>query len=237
MRAARLRSPVGGRGGSARDFGVARGMALSPAGPRWARRRSIRLGARQLTERMPISQTGPPPAPSLLQRCRPPPHRLRRRTVAARRGRCRSRSRSHRRCRRRSRAAARAARCRISATSRRSTLSPAQERKLGEAIMRQIRAQGGYLDDPEVNDYLNELGNRLVAAVPGHQARTSSSSRCPMQRSTPSRCPAATSASTPASSCSRRTSPSSPRVLAHEITHVTQHHLAAHDGRASRTRC
>jgi predicted Zn-dependent protease len=42
--------------------------------------------------------------------------------------------------------------------------SPAQERKLGEAIMRQARATGGYFNDPEVNDYLNELGNRLVAA-------------------------------------------------------------------------
>jgi len=45
-------------------------------------------------------------------------------------------------------------------------LSPAQERKLGETIMREARAQGGVLDDPEVNDYLNELGNRLVAVSP-----------------------------------------------------------------------
>jgi len=42
--------------------------------------------------------------------------------------------------------------------------TPAQERKVGEAIVRQIRAQGGYLQDPEVNDYLNELGHRLVQA-------------------------------------------------------------------------
>jgi predicted Zn-dependent protease len=44
-------------------------------------------------------------------------------------------------------------------------MSPAQERKLGEAIVRQIRGAGGYLDDPEVNDYLNELGNRLVTST------------------------------------------------------------------------
>jgi predicted Zn-dependent protease len=43
-------------------------------------------------------------------------------------------------------------------------LSPAQERKLGEAIIRQVRASGAYMNDPEVNDYLNELGQRLVAA-------------------------------------------------------------------------
>jgi predicted Zn-dependent protease len=44
-------------------------------------------------------------------------------------------------------------------------MSPAQARKLGEAIVRQIRAGGGYLDDAEVNDYLNELGNRLVTST------------------------------------------------------------------------
>ena len=48
--------------------------------------------------------------------------------------------------------------------SSQAAMTPAQERKVGEAIMRQIRAQGGYLQDPEVNDYLNELGHRLVAA-------------------------------------------------------------------------
>ena len=44
--------------------------------------------------------------------------------------------------------------------------SPAQERKIGEQIIRQIRAQGGYMQDPEVNDYLQELGHKLVNAVP-----------------------------------------------------------------------
>ena len=44
------------------------------------------------------------------------------------------------------------------------SLTPAQERRIGEQIIRQIRAQGFYLQDPEVNDYLNELGRRLVAA-------------------------------------------------------------------------
>ena len=44
--------------------------------------------------------------------------------------------------------------------------TPTQERKLGESVVRQIRASGAYLDDPEVNDYLNDLGHRLVAAVP-----------------------------------------------------------------------
>jgi predicted Zn-dependent protease len=47
------------------------------------------------------------------------------------------------------------------------SFTPAQERKVGEAIVRQIRAAGAYLQDPEVNDYLNELGHRLVNASQG----------------------------------------------------------------------
>jgi predicted Zn-dependent protease len=47
-----------------------------------------------------------------------------------------------------------------------SLATPTQERRLGESVVRQIRASGAYLDDPEVNDYLNDLGHRLVAAVP-----------------------------------------------------------------------
>jgi len=46
------------------------------------------------------------------------------------------------------------------------TVSLAQESKIGEMVVRQIRAAGAYLDDPEVNDYLNQLGHRLVAAIP-----------------------------------------------------------------------
>jgi predicted Zn-dependent protease len=41
--------------------------------------------------------------------------------------------------------------------SSQAALTPAQEPKIGQAIMRQIRAQGAYLQDPEVNDYFNEL--------------------------------------------------------------------------------
>ena len=47
-------------------------------------------------------------------------------------------------------------------------LPPLLERKIGEGIMREIRSrEPSYLDDPELSDYLNELGARLVAAVPG----------------------------------------------------------------------
>jgi predicted Zn-dependent protease len=46
-------------------------------------------------------------------------------------------------------------------------MSLAQERKLGETIMKEARLSGAILNDPEVNGYLNELGNRLVTAIPG----------------------------------------------------------------------
>jgi predicted Zn-dependent protease len=50
--------------------------------------------------------------------------------------------------------------------SSQAVLSAQQERQLGESIMRQIRASKHYLDDPEVGDYINNLGYRLVAQSP-----------------------------------------------------------------------
>ena len=49
--------------------------------------------------------------------------------------------------------------------SARSELSVQMERKIGENIMNEIRwREPTYLDDPEINDYINRLGQRLVAA-------------------------------------------------------------------------
>jgi len=46
-----------------------------------------------------------------------------------------------------------------------SDLSPQLERKIGESLFRDMRwGSPDYLDDPEVEDYLNALGRRLVAA-------------------------------------------------------------------------
>lgn len=50
--------------------------------------------------------------------------------------------------------------------SARTTISEAQEAQLGREIMRQIRGDRDYLDDPETVDYLNNLGDQLVAASP-----------------------------------------------------------------------
>ncbi|HEU0202867.1 MAG TPA: M48 family metalloprotease [Burkholderiaceae bacterium] len=45
-------------------------------------------------------------------------------------------------------------------------LSPANERKLGEAIMRQVWRDPAYLPDPDTADYLQWLGYRLVSSSP-----------------------------------------------------------------------
>ena len=46
-----------------------------------------------------------------------------------------------------------------------SELSAAAERRIGEEIVRQIRwHEASYLDDPEIEEYINRLGSRLVAA-------------------------------------------------------------------------
>jgi len=41
--------------------------------------------------------------------------------------------------------------------------SPLQERQLGESIMREIRADRSYHDEPEATDYINALGRRLAS--------------------------------------------------------------------------
>jgi len=45
-------------------------------------------------------------------------------------------------------------------------ISPQMERQLGEQSMFQIRSDKSYMDDPELSDYLNQLGGRLVANSP-----------------------------------------------------------------------
>src|SRR5260221_6257939 len=43
-----------------------------------------------------------------------------------------------------------------------SILSPQTERRFGESIMREIRSrEPSYVEDPEVSEYLSELGARL----------------------------------------------------------------------------
>ena len=45
-----------------------------------------------------------------------------------------------------------------------SSFSASDEARVGDEIMREIRADPQFYDDPELTDYLNSLGDRLVAA-------------------------------------------------------------------------
>ena len=49
------------------------------------------------------------------------------------------------------------------------SFSPQTERKVGEAIMRDVRADRAYLEEPEVTDYLNSLGYKLAASSPNNR--------------------------------------------------------------------
>ena len=104
-------------------------------------------------------------------------------------------------------------------------LTPLQERQIGQQSMLQIRAGKQFLDDPEINDYLNQLGYKLVEnsaepslgfeffalddpsinafAMPGGFIGVNSGLLLTAQSES-----------------------ELAAVLSHEIAHVTQHHLA-----------
>ena len=106
-----------------------------------------------------------------------------------------------------------------------STLSRAAERALGRETMRSARAQGAVLDDPEVNDYLQTLGQRLVAADPTINEKFEffavGASEINAFALPGGHVGVNTGLILAAQSESELAS-----VLAHEISHVSQHHIA-----------
>jgi predicted Zn-dependent protease len=103
--------------------------------------------------------------------------------------------------------------------------SPAQERRLGESIMREIRMDRSFYDDAEVTDYINGLGERLVAR--------SSASRYSFDFFM-IRDPQINAFALPGGFIgvntglvlSAQSESEVASVLAHEIAHVTQRHIA-----------
>lgn len=104
-------------------------------------------------------------------------------------------------------------------------ISPAQERKLGEATMRQVHGSGAFLDDPEVSAYLNNLGHKLVLS--------SAASRQEFEFFAIND-PGINAFALPGGFVGVHTGlilltqseSELASVLAHEISHVTQHHIA-----------
>ncbi|MEW6165069.1 MAG: M48 family metalloprotease [Pseudomonadota bacterium] len=109
-------------------------------------------------------------------------------------------------------------------------LSVPAERRLGERYMREIRRDPAYLDDPEVADYIGTLGQRL--AVHAHGARTGFEFfivRDAMLNAFA--LPGGYIGVHSGLVLSARSESELAGVLAHEVSHVTQSHLARMFGR------
>lgn len=104
-------------------------------------------------------------------------------------------------------------------------LSPAQERQIGQQSMMQIRASKQYLDDAEINDYLNQLGYRLVekSAEPGLGFEFFSLNDYSINAFA---MPGGFIGVNSGLLLTVQSESELASVLSHEIAHVTQHHLA-----------
>jgi predicted Zn-dependent protease len=105
------------------------------------------------------------------------------------------------------------------------SLTPLQERQIGQQSMLQIRSSKQYLDDSEINDYLNEIGYRLVenSSEPGlgfefFAVNDYSVNAFAM--------PGGFVGVNAGLLLTTQTESELAAVLSHEISHVTQHHLA-----------
>jgi predicted Zn-dependent protease len=104
-------------------------------------------------------------------------------------------------------------------------VTPQDERRLGEQSMGQVRSAGGYLDDPEVNAYLNALGQRLLAGLTTSQPDFSFFA-VPSSEINAFALPGGFIGVNTGLILAARSESELASVLAHEITHVTQHHMA-----------
>lgn len=106
-----------------------------------------------------------------------------------------------------------------------SMLTPQDERRLGAQSMAQLRAAGGYFDDPEVTAYLDAVGQRLVAGLTvSHPEFTFFA--VPSPEINAFALPGGFIGVNTGLILAARSESELASVLAHEITHVTQHHIA-----------
>ncbi|WP_407070074.1 M48 family metalloprotease [Massilia sp. MP_M2] len=108
-------------------------------------------------------------------------------------------------------------------------LSPVLERKLGEEIMRDIRRDRDYLDDEPIAEYLNNFGNGLVAGAPGARGETNADFHFFAVRDAALNAFALPGGFIGAHSglvIAAQTESELAGVMAHEIGHVTQRHIA-----------
>ncbi len=103
-------------------------------------------------------------------------------------------------------------------------ISPSQERQLGEQSMIEIRADKSFLDDAEVNDYLNRIGYRLVASSNGPSQEFEFFAIADNAINAFSMPGGFVGVNTGLILATKSESELA-SVLAHEISHVTQHHI------------
>jgi len=105
-------------------------------------------------------------------------------------------------------------------------LTPQMERHVGESIMRDIRMHDpDFDDDPEATDYLNVLGNRLVAnSQDAHQDFEFFLEKDPTLNAFA--LPGGYIGVNTGTIVNSQSESELAAVLAHEIAHVTQHHMA-----------
>jgi len=103
--------------------------------------------------------------------------------------------------------------------------SSSQERQLGESIMREIRADPSYYDDAEAADYINNLGSRLVTR--GSDTRQEFEFFLIQDNQINAfALPGGFVGVNTGLLLSAQGESEVASVLAHEIAHVTQHHIA-----------
>lgn len=105
-------------------------------------------------------------------------------------------------------------------------LSLRDEKRIGQQIFHEIRLRDpDYLDDPEIQDYLNRLGNRLVAATGYSEIKFSFFPMNDPMINAFATFGGYVGVNTGLIYAAQSESELA-GVLAHEISHVTQHHLA-----------
>ncbi len=104
-------------------------------------------------------------------------------------------------------------------------ISPAQERQIGLQSLLQIRASSEFLDDTEVNDYLNGIGRKLVefSSEPGHRFEFFAINDYNINAFA---IPGGYVGVNAGLILTAQSESELASVLSHEIAHVTQHHFA-----------
>jgi predicted Zn-dependent protease len=103
------------------------------------------------------------------------------------------------------------------------SLSPREERRLGEDFMREARARLDLVDDPWLNEYLQQLGNRLVPRTHGQNGFHFFIVNNPTLNAFA--VPGGFVGAHTGLLLAARSEPELAAVLAHETAHVTQRHI------------